>query len=49
VAATIRDPADEFVIEAAVNGQAVAIVAFNRRDSGLPSVALGLILLPSAG
>ena len=27
-------PADEFVLEAAVNGQAEAIVTFNRRDFG---------------
>lgn len=30
----LRDPADEFVLEAAVNGQAAAIVTFNRRDFG---------------
>jgi putative PIN family toxin of toxin-antitoxin system len=30
----LRDPADEFVLEAAVNGQAEAIVTFNRRDFG---------------
>lgn len=28
----LRDPADEMVLEAAVNGQARAIVTFNRRD-----------------
>lgn len=28
----LRDPGDELVLEAAVNGQAVAIVTFNRRD-----------------
>jgi len=28
----LRDPADEFVLEAAVNGRADAIVTFNRRD-----------------
>lgn len=28
----LRDPADEFVLEAAVNGRAEAIITFNRRD-----------------
>jgi predicted nucleic acid-binding protein len=30
----LRDPADELVLEAAVNGQAATIVTFNRRDFG---------------
>jgi putative PIN family toxin of toxin-antitoxin system len=30
----LRDPADEMVLEAAVNGRADAIVTFNRRDFG---------------
>ena len=30
----LRDPADEMVLEAAVNGQASAIVTVNRRDYG---------------
>ncbi len=29
-----RDPGDEMVLEAAINGQADAIVTFNRRDFG---------------
>jgi predicted nucleic acid-binding protein len=29
---TLRDPGDDMVLEAAVNGQAHAIVTFNRRD-----------------
>ena len=29
---TLRDPDDDMVLEAAVNGQADAIVTFNRRD-----------------
>jgi predicted nucleic acid-binding protein len=29
---TLRDPDDDMVLEAAVNGQAHAIVTFNRRD-----------------
>jgi putative PIN family toxin of toxin-antitoxin system len=31
----LRDPADEMVLEAAVNGRAAAIVTFNRRDFGV--------------
>jgi predicted nucleic acid-binding protein len=30
----LRDPADELVLEAVVNGQAAALVTFNRRDFG---------------
>ena len=30
----LRDPADEFVLEAAANGRADAIVTFNHRDFG---------------
>ncbi|WP_217807307.1 PIN domain-containing protein [Methylomagnum ishizawai] len=30
----LRDPADEMVLEAAVNGRADAIVTFNQRDYG---------------
>ena len=30
----LRDPADELVLEAAVNGRAAALVTFNRRDFG---------------
>ncbi len=34
----LRDPADEMVLEAAVNGQVAAIVTFNTRDFGeIPS------------
>ena len=35
---TLRDPEDEMVLDAAVNGQAEAIVTFNRRDF-LPAAA----------
>jgi putative PIN family toxin of toxin-antitoxin system len=44
----LRDPGDELVLEAAVNGQAEAIVTFNRRDFE-PSHALFDVelLLPS--
>ena len=44
----LRDPGDELLLETAVNGQAIAIATFNRRDY-LPAASLfGLeILLPS--
>jgi predicted nucleic acid-binding protein len=41
----LRDPADEFVLEAAVNGQAAAIVTFNRRDFGVVPARFGIDLL----
>ena len=44
----LRDPADELVLEAAVNGSADAIVTFNRRDFGTAPQAFGIHLwLPS--
>lgn len=43
----LRDPADEMVLEAAVNGGAAAIVTFNRRDFGEVPARFGIaILLP---
>ncbi len=50
----LRDPGDEMVLEAAVNGRADALVTFNRRDYGeapnrfgvellLPRIAIGRI------
>lgn len=43
----LRDPSDEMVLEAAVNGQADAIVAFNHRDFGDSPLGLGIkVLLP---
>ena len=43
----LRDPADEMVLEAAVNGQANAIVTFNLRDYGLNTIDFGIeVLLP---
>lgn len=43
----LRDPADEMVLEAAVNGGADAIVTFNRRDFGPAPARFGIrVLLP---
>jgi len=44
----LRDPADEFVLEAAVNGQADAIVTFNMRDFGSAPAKFGVALLTPA-
>ena len=44
----LRDPADEFVLEAAVNGQAAAIVTFNRRDFGVAPARFGIDVLSPA-
>jgi putative PIN family toxin of toxin-antitoxin system len=41
----LRDPADEFVLEAAVNGQASALVTFNRRDFGTAPSTFGIEVL----
>jgi len=43
----LRDPNDEMVLEAAVNGRADALVTFNRRDYGAAPARFGLeVLLP---
>lgn len=43
----LRDPGDEMVLETAVNGQADALVTFNRRDYGEAPALFGIdILLP---
>ena len=43
----LRDPADEVVLEAAVNGGARAIVTFNQRDFGTTPSRFGIeVLLP---
>lgn len=41
----LRDPADEMVLETAVNGHADAIVTFNTRDFGNACERFGLLLL----
>ena len=41
----LRDPSDEMVLEAAVNGQAQAIVTFNQRDFGVAPARFGIDLL----
>jgi predicted nucleic acid-binding protein len=43
----LRDPGDEMVLEAAVNGGADALVTFNRRDFGEAPAQFGVeVLLP---
>ena len=44
----LRDPADELVLEAAVNGRAEALVTFNRRDFGAVPVGFGIHMLTPA-
>jgi putative PIN family toxin of toxin-antitoxin system len=44
----LRDPADELVLEAAVNGRADAVVTFNRRDFGDAPAAFGIEVLTPA-
>ena len=41
----LRDPADEMVLEAAVNGQASAIVTFNRQDFDGGATKFGIEVL----
>jgi predicted nucleic acid-binding protein len=44
----LRDPGDELVLEAAVNGRASAIATFNRRHFRTAAERFGIdILLPS--
>jgi len=43
----LSDPDDDMVLEVAVNGQADAIVTFNRRDFGMAARRFGIdVLLP---
>ena len=44
----LRDPNDEMVLEAAVNGRTDAIVTFNARDFGDVSSEFGVLLLKPA-
>jgi predicted nucleic acid-binding protein len=44
----LRDPSDELVLEAAVNGHAVVIVTFNKRDFGEAPARFGVALLTPA-
>jgi putative PIN family toxin of toxin-antitoxin system len=41
----LRDPADELVLAAAVNGRAAALVTFNRRDFGAAPAQFGIDVL----
>ena len=41
----LRDPADEMVLETAINGNADAVVTFNRRDYGDATHRFGIDLL----
>lgn len=44
----LRDPADEMVLEAAVNGGAQALVSFNQKHFGLTPQRFGIqLMLPS--
>jgi putative PIN family toxin of toxin-antitoxin system len=40
----VRDPADEMVLEAAVNGGAEVLISFNRRDFGDAPARFGVML-----
>ena len=44
----LRDPGDEMVLEAAVNGRAAAIATFNRRDFRTAVDRFGIDALPPA-
>lgn len=44
----LRDPADDMVLEAAVNGQASAIISFNQRDFMPQALNFGLAVLTPA-
>jgi putative PIN family toxin of toxin-antitoxin system len=44
----LRDPGDEMVLETAVNGQAQAIVTFNRRDYGAAPMRFGVGVISPA-
>ena len=42
----LRDPSDEMVLEAAINGRADALVTFNMRDFGEAPQRFGIPVLP---
>ena len=42
----LRDPGDEMVLEAAVNGRADVLASFNRRDYGTAPARFGIDVLP---
>lgn len=44
----LRDPEDEMVLEAAVNGRADAIITFNARDFGAVPLTFGVSVLSPA-
>lgn len=44
----LRDPGDELVLDAAVNGRAAAIVTFNQRDFGSHPLQFGIGVLTPA-
>jgi predicted nucleic acid-binding protein len=44
----LRDPNDELVLEAAVNGRAAVIVTFNRRDFGQTPSLFGVDVVTAA-
>jgi putative PIN family toxin of toxin-antitoxin system len=44
----LRDPADEFVLETAINGRAEFLVTFNRRDFGEAPGRFGIDVLTPA-
>ncbi|MFZ3238161.1 MAG: putative toxin-antitoxin system toxin component, PIN family [Stellaceae bacterium] len=44
----LRDPGDELVLDAAVNGRAAAIVTFNRRDFAIVPGRFGIDVLTPA-
>ena len=41
----LRDPNDEMVLEAAINGKADALVTFNKRDFGTVPERFGILML----
>lgn len=44
----LNDPADEMVLEAAINGKVAALLTFNRKDFGDTPMQFGIeVLLPS--